>query len=192
MKIVTIHGAFSSKNAFNYIISKFPDHDWHETDYSGKISGIKDIIQDIDAQIKQPSLLIGHSMGGIIASNLLTNENVSGIITIAAPLNGLNYPYLLPWLYSKKSFINEIGPASSSILNTKKNIETSKKPVYNIITSNGFNPFMTEDNDGVVSVMSQISPSFTYKLPSPATHTEVLLHEDTVTTLKRIFEDFKK
>lgn len=192
MNIVTIHGAFSSKNAFNYIISKFPEHDWYETDYSDKIYGIDDIIKNIDAQIKKPSVIIGHSLGGIIASNLLTNENVCGIVTIASPLNGLNYPYLFPWLYSQKSFINEIGPSSLPIVNTKINIENTNKPVYNIITSNGFNPFIKEDNDGVVSVMSQISPSFTYKLPSSATHTEVLLHDDTIELLKQIFEDLKK
>lgn len=192
MNIVTIHGAFSSKNAFNYIMSKFPEYDWHETDYSGKISGIHDVIKSVEDQIVKPSLLIGHSMGGIIASNLLTNENVTGIITIATPLNGLNYPYVLPWLYTKKSFINEIGPSSPTIINTKKNIESTTKPVYNIITGRGFNPFITEDNDGVITVNSQITKAFTYKLASPATHTEVLLHEDTVTTLKRIFEDFRK
>ncbi len=192
MNIVTIHGAFSSKNAFNYIISKFPEHEWTEVDYSYKIYGIHDIIEEVDLLIKKPSIILGHSMGGIIAANLLNNPNVDGIITIASPINGLNYPYFPPWLYSRKSFINEIGPASFPILNTKQNIEDTTKPVYNIITGGGFNPFIKEDNDGVVSVISQVSPSFTYKLVTSSNHNEVLLANHTIELLADIFEDIMK
>ena len=56
MNIVTIHGAFSSKNAFNYIISKFPEHEWTEFDYSYKINGIDDIIEEVDLLIQKPSV----------------------------------------------------------------------------------------------------------------------------------------
>lgn len=191
MNIVTIHGAFSSKKSFNYIISNFPEYDWYESDYSEKIFGIDKVIEDLNNEIKYPSVLLGHSMGGIIASNLLTNNNVIAIITIASPLNGLNYPYFTPWIYSKKSFINELGSSSHIISNGKNNILNTKKQVYNVITSNGFNPFIKEENDGVISVASQIVQSFTYKFAAIANHHEVMIDPYTVELLTQIFKNIK-
>ena len=192
MNILTIHGAFSSPNAFNYIKTKFPEYQWLDADYSGINFGIDNIIKNINDELSEPVIILSHSMGGIIASNLLTNKNVSAIITIAAPLNGLNYSFVPPWFYIQKSFINEIGPNSPFVKNSLINIKNTTKPVYNIVVEGGFNPLISEANDGVVTVNSQIVKSFTYKLPIKSGHNEVLQNNELIGLLNKIFENIKE
>ena len=78
--------------------------------------------------------------------------------------------------------VSEISHSSSFI----KAIHTNKttKPVLHLITTQGFNPYIYEPNDGVVTLRSQKRWSCGHTIEIEANHSEVLLHEDTVNHLQ--------
>jgi len=187
--IVMIHGAFSSPISFNYIKHHISDYncefiDYSETNYgiSRVISDTKDIISGYDDVI-----LVGHSLGGIISTNIMDHKNVLGAITISSPLAGLE---IHPMTYfGKPSFAQEINCVSSTISKTKDNIHNSGKKVYSFITTGGFNPFIKEVNDGVVTLASQQISSINQTTHIVEyNHHEVLMSENVSIFIKHLLD----
>lgn len=187
MNVLCIHGAFSSPTVFNYIISQNTQINWSSFSYASRFHGVKSIIDDINKfldNIHEPTMLIGHSLGGVIGANLLTHTNVSGLITISSPIKGIRMPYASKW-FMQKTFVQEITPSSKPISNAKKNLDNTSKKVYNIVTVEGFNPFMMEMNDGVVTVNSQVYGPHE-KFYVEANHHEILQHNETINIIKNL------
>lgn len=181
MNILTIHGAFSSPIVFNYIASKKEQANWNHFSYADKMFGLDEVISDATKyldSLESSVILLTHSLGGIIGSCLLEHENVDGLITLASPLNGIRMPYGSKF-FMNRTFVQEIDVYSSHVLNAKKLLEDTDKKVYHIVSTEGFNPFMVEQNDGVVTVNSQLHGKHPKHLVS-ANHHEILQHDDTL------------
>lgn len=180
--ILAIHGAFSTPTIWNYLTLTSPkSYKWHFVDYSTQTSNISNIINEIKTQYKDTNTnfhLIGHSMGGLVALALESETWASSITTIATPLGGLDMSLLQLYL-SRSGFLGEIASYSKFIDKIHKAKYT--KPVQHIITTQGFNPWMFEPSDGVVSVKSQRSwhadNAIIHNIE--ANHSEVMMHSQT-------------
>lgn len=180
--ILAIHGAFSTPRMFNFLKRKLKSHTWEFLDYSDQVSDIDSIISLAKKRNPgEPCYVIGHSMGGLIGLSLLKEPWVQGVATIATPLGGLDINMLQSYL-SRSHFLSEIAH-NSSFIRTIHNIKTTK-PVLHLITTHGFNPYIYEPNDGVVTLRSQQRWSCGISYEIYANHSEVLLHEDTVLHLQ--------
>jgi pimeloyl-ACP methyl ester carboxylesterase len=185
-EIIGIHGAFSTPHSFNYLKTNL-NYDWRMFDYSSRQNGLDRIIDIFEAEINQPSIIIGHSLGGIIALNLMQNKNVKAVITLASPVNGVKVNPYMGWFLLKDNFVHEITPYSKIIRQTNEILEDSHKPIFHINSTSGYNPFLIESNDGVITLKSQ----YHYKNPKfevPANHHEILQHESTVEIISEILK----
>ena len=125
--------------------------------------------------------IVGHSMGGLIALSLGQEKSVSSIVTIATPLGGLDINLLQSYL-SRSHFLSEI--ANNSKFIRQLHSQKISTPTLHLVTTHGFNPYIYEPNDGVVTVRSQMRWKCGEVHEIHANHSEVLLHEDTVNHIK--------
>jgi pimeloyl-ACP methyl ester carboxylesterase len=179
-RIYAIHGAFSTPTIFNFLKLKLKDYTWEFLDYHADVRGVSEICDRIC--INEPCHVIGHSMGGLIALSAADHINVASITTIATPLDGLDVNAIQAYL-TRSGFINEI--AHRSRFMQQLHAYQYTQPVQHIITTNGFNPFMYTDNDGVVSLKSQRGWAAGPTIEVAANHSEVMMHSDTVQAIKR-------
>jgi esterase/lipase len=191
MKIIAIHGAFSSPSSFNHLKSNLAHHEWTCLDYSTRSHGIEKIIREFENDLSSPCFIIGHSLGGIIAANLSVHSNVRGIITLASPINGVVMNPLMQWMLLKNNFVHEITPSSYAIRQTQNILNYQMKPAFHLVTTKGFNPFMAEENDGVITTRSQIHAT-NLNIEIPTNHHEILQHGDTVATIDHILKKYRK
>jgi len=184
MDIFAIHGAFSTPVIFNYLRSRLNEHDWHFLDYHNDVNGVDDICAR--AVIDRPSHVIGHSMGGLIALALADNPNVISITTIATPLDGLSVNALQAYL-TRSGFINEVAHRSTFMQRLHRT--TYAQPVQHLLSTVGFNPYMYEPNDGVVTLKSQRSWAAGKTIELDANHAEIMLMDDTVAAVRRFMAE---
>lgn len=184
--IFAIHGAFSTPRMFSYLKSQLSEHTWHFLDYRDQISDVETIIEAAKKKIFSDKVhVIGHSMGGLMALALANEPWAKSVVTIATPLAGLDFNLVATYL-SRSHFLSEISQNSKFI----KQIHQKKYtiPVLHLITTQGYNPYMFEQNDGVVTLRSQKKWSCGTVAEIDANHSEVLLHEKTVEKLSNWFK----
>lgn len=194
MKILAIHGAFSTPYVFNYIQHKLDNYTFDHFSYQDKYKNVSTVIEDCNTKITHDNedvIILGHSLGGVIGANLLSNKKVKGLVTLASPVGGIKMNFYASNFLFKRTFIQEITPFSPVIVSCKDNIELTKKPVYNIITTSGFSPFMNNENDGVVTIESQLI-KHSKQIYVAANHHEILQHPQTILELAKIFPKIKK
>lgn len=177
--IFAIHGAWSSSVSFNYLRSQI-SADWNTISYNHSQDGVRDIIKRATDEITTPCTVIGHSLGGIVALHLHDNPLVERIITLASPLAGLELN-LVQLYFSRSKLIGQISKDSHIIKDMKH--ATYTKPVQHVIAGTGFNPFIYEDNDGVLPVKVQTGWSCGDFIKVNANHYEILQHPDTVSAI---------
>lgn len=180
MRIMCIHGAWSSSVSFNHLASRIRG-DWVRCSYAPS-DNLPDIIRRFDESCTDPCVVIGHSLGGIIALNLHDNPNVLGIATMASPLAGLQLTYLAKFL-SRSDLICDAS-SDSAVMRRTRSISYSK-PVLHLVSTRGFNPFAYEPNDGVVPMRSQRDWHCGEIVDIDANHYEILQHPDAVQALSR-------
>ena len=178
MIIFAIHGAFSTPTIFNYLRLRLSKCDWRFLDYHEDVKGVDDICAR--AVIDRPSHVIGHSMGGLIALALAADPNVISITTVATPLDGLGVNALQAYL-TRSGFINEV--AYRSMFMQRLHRTKYSQPVQHLISTAGFNPYMYEDNDGVVTLKSQRGWAAGPTIEIAANHAEIMLRDETVAQL---------
>lgn len=100
----------------------------------------------------RPAMLIGHSLGGIIAAICAGAPNVKRIVTICAPFGGIRFAEFLSIFMSHPLFndLRSHGPLLSYVRD-----HPMIKPHLAIVGSRGLPSFFHEENDGVISVASQ-------------------------------------
>lgn len=178
--LLFIHGAWSSSVCFSYLNSKLM---WTtglgqvlNLEYNTQVHSVPKAVaigRTLIEGLEDPTIIIGHSMGGVIGLGLHDEHNVDSIITIAAPLSGISLNrFLRSAILYRTPNLDDVF-CGSAYLN-KLHSATYHKPVNCVITTFGYNPGIFEKNDGVVTVRSQ-----TEWLPSTATSHEVALnHHD--------------
>ena len=183
MDIIAIHGAWSSSISFNHLRSQIQGS-WVVVDYDHASEGMWDIIQRSNDMITRPSIVIGHSLGGIAALHLHDNPLVSGIITLASPLAGLELNLLQIYL-SRSKLITQIANDTHLIRDMKK--RDYAKPVLHLVANYGFNPFIYGDSDGVLPKKVQTGWSCGKLVPIHTNHYEILQHQETIDNIKSFY-----
>lgn len=186
--LLGIHGAFSSPNSLNYIKEHLSDHEWKMVNYSDSIRGIENIIKTVNSQITKPTVVIGHSLGGIIGINLLKNPNVKKVITISSPINGLWFGFMVQMILARQTFITELKPSGTVIRTAKSLVDAHPDKITSIVTTKGLSPYIMEDNDGVLTVASQDYGNQN-KYFIPANHHEILQIDRTVQIIKLTLDE---
>jgi len=181
MKILAIHGAWSSNTSFNYIKSHTKSKNWHLIDYDHGVDSWHDIVAKSIGQIREPFIAIGHSLGGLIALQQTNDVLCKGIITLASPLAGLELNLAQLYL-SRGTLLNKIvkdGSVMREIHNFAYNV-----PVMHLIAIKGYNPFIYEDSDGVLPIKTQTGWSCGEICEIAANHYEILQSDAAVNAIK--------
>lgn len=152
MKVLLIHGANASKVCWNWIGSNIKNHDRFEWQM---MTDPEENLQIMEEKLSEPSLVVGHSMGGLYAWHLAQRhpDLVTGAISIATPWGGIIqadiwklFNFSTPWL----RMVSRLEPWT-----VQCRLLEPPVPWTNIVCSRGFDLLGVGANDGVVTVASQ-------------------------------------
>lgn len=160
-----IHGAWCTKNSFNYIIKKILDDHYvghiHCFEYDCNNENINSIVKRAKQQLHQinsnglPTVIVGHSLGGLIALKISQEKNVHRTITLASPLAGLKFNRLLhAFLLYHAPILKDLIP-DSRFMTSLHQKSFDKNPIDVIMSTEGFNPMIFDESDGVIPLESQ-------------------------------------
>ena len=188
--LVTIHGAWATKKSFNYVVNHIHTYkddglDVHNFEYDsidppiGGLHHISDEMYGKLGSLRNDVVIIGHSMGGILALSLEKHPNVKKVITVSSPISGIVMNNMIKTFLTVRAPLLSHAMAGSSFIDSIKN-QVYTKPVVNIVTTRGFNPAVFEQSDGVVTVNSQTSwaPSTSKLYTIQDSHHEVLQSDE--------------
>lgn len=181
-----IHGLNSSKHSFAYMaqelggVSKI-NYDSHQP--------LAESIVQVSRQLpkKDPIILIGHSLGGVIGLSLVLTKthNVQKLVTISSPLGGSGIAAFTRW-FMNIPVLSDITPSSPFIRQFQE--LQADVPVLSIVSTSGHMPVSYEQNDSVVAVKSQRALQYAKQVDVKANHFEVLLHEKTIKTVREFVQ----
>lgn len=180
--IYAIHGAFSSPVIFNYVRRQMgPSYTWHFLDYQNETGGLRDLIANAHS-FTRPHHVIGHSMGGLMALALINQPWVCSVTTISTPLGGVNMNLVQQYL-SRSEFMTDISSSGDFIRGLHKS--TPSKPVQHLVSTHGFNPWIYEPNDGVITLRSQRAFALGSVHDVASNHAEIMMNDRTVELLQK-------
>lgn len=192
-----IHGAWCSKQGFNYLTKKVLDDTnvgrIHAFEYDCQKETMLDIVRRAKTQLHDVSqnglktVVVGHSMGGLIALKLSQKSSVSRTITLASPLSGLKVNrWLHVFLLWHAPILRDIVPDSTFIRNLHKTAYDNN-PVDVLVAGAGFNPMIYEPSDGVVTIDTQMrwTPEKSNVIVINANHSEILQAPETIIRVER-------
>lgn len=137
---------------------------------------------------KDPIILIGHSLGGVISTLIALNQthNVQKVVTISSPLGGSQAAAWMRWFVTLP-VLSDITPSSFAM--RRLVTETAPCPVLSIVSTSGGLPMISrEPNDSVVTVSSQKALKYAKKIEVKANHFEVLMHEKTIEAVRKFVQ----
>lgn len=150
MKVVLIHGAGATAVSWATVVIRIPiaftipTYNIHEP--FEKI--MKDVEQAID---DKPTIVIGHSFGGIVAYHLAQkHKNIVAGMSIATPWSGSVMAQIGSMFWYGNQFFKNIGRYEDHIRYIRNN--PINIPWTNIVTTKGL---FNNEYDGVVSISSQ-------------------------------------
>jgi pimeloyl-ACP methyl ester carboxylesterase len=177
-----IHGFNSSHYSFAYLAKELGAVS--NIDYKS-YQPLEKSVLDVGLHLphKEPVILIGHSLGGVLAMMLALKgqHNVQGVVTISSPLGGSKAASLTRW-FMNLPILNDITPSSDAM----KLFKSKPAPcsVLSIISTGGHLPAAGEANDSIVSVQSQSALKYAQKVEIPANHFEILMHDQTIEAVR--------
>lgn len=185
MQILYVHGAGASEQSFHWLQEQLP---MPSRFFSYPVDDpITWSLRRLEKRINigNPIILLGHSLGGVLAAACANLPNVQKLITINAPFGGVQFAALLK-LFTSDGLIRDLH-YNSPLLTMVRSL-TIGKPHLAIVGTNGL-PFFAESNDGAITVVSQTAiPNVTYKL-LPLNHFEVLLSSKVADLIKTFIND---
>lgn len=177
MHIWFIHGANASPVSFEYLKGALDWSNYTDITYSAKapIHETVDRLVDMLDNEEDEVHIIGHSMGGILASAIAQRRplQVETVTTISTPFGGSETANLMSFFMPFDPFLKNI--RSSNDVLTKVRREGAAVPTLSIITTACSNPFEPRKNDGVVTVQSQLDFPGAIQIEHELNHFEALL-----------------
>ena len=154
MQLVYIHGASASSESFNYIRTKVGNGiDINYDSRNGFENNLADMLNIL--QDAKDIFFIAHSLGGIYSLHIANAipKQVLGAVTLSTPYGGAEVADVAKYFLPFSRLLRDIGPNSWVM----KQADTIKiqHPWCNVVTVKGQSPFITEANDGVVTIDSQ-------------------------------------
>ena len=191
MKLVYIHGASATSESFNYIRSKLGDG--IAVNYDSR-NGFENNLDAIKEQIGKTKdvFFIAHSLGGIYALHLANAipKQVLGAVTLSTPYGGAEVADVAKYFLPFSRLMRDIGP-SSWVMKQANNIKI-QHPWTNVVTVRGQSPFMTEANDGVVTISSMKHHADMELVEVDYNHYEVVLSDQIVDIIIERIKKFNK
>ena len=191
MKLVYIHGASATSESFNYIRSKLGDG--IAVNYDSR-NGFENNLDAIKEQIGKTKdvFFIAHSLGGIYALHLANAipKQVIGAVTLSTPYGGAEVADVAKYFLPFSRLMRDIGP-SSWVMKQANKIKI-QHPWTNVVTVRGQSPFMTEANDGVVTISSMKHHEDMELVEVDYNHYEVVLSDQIVNIIQERTNKFRK
>lgn len=176
MKLLYIHGANASGASWNYVRERVPGPDV-VLEYSSVSSFYSNLKSMRKAIGKEKLFIIGHSLGGIYALHLSKQlgEQCLGAISISTPIGGSSLAdlarLLIPWF----KLFGDVGVCSKPVVEAQEIARELTIPWTQVVTTAGGVPYVPDQNDGVVSIISQTMHSNRMTVVKmPSNHYEVL------------------
>jgi len=183
MKLVYIHGANATSESFNYIRDKLGAG--LDINYDSR-NGFENNLKDMLVHLKDVKdiVFIAHSLGGIYALHIANAmpKQVLRAVTISTPYGGAEIADYAKYFLPFSRLMRDIGP-NSWVMKQSDKIKI-QHPWTNIVTVKGQSPFMTEPNDGVVSIASQRHHDDMELVDVDHNHYEVVLSDRVVNIIK--------
>ena len=184
MKLVYIHGASATSESFNYIRQQIGGND-AVVNYDSR-NGFENNLAAIKEQLGKTKdiFFIAHSLGGVYALHLANAipKQVLGAVTLSTPYGGAEVADVVKYFMPFSRLMRDIGPSSWAMKQASK--IKIQHPWTNVVTVKGQSPFMSEPNDGVVSIASQKHHEDMELLEIDYNHYEVVLSEQVVNIIK--------
>lgn len=177
LRICYVHGAGASPRSFNWLCDRLPSHTPKLFSYPiGESVG--SVARRLEAELRDDvqTVLMGHSLGGVIAALCSELPNVYRLVTLCAPFGGVRYVDVMS-LFSFEPLFHDLRPHGHLLSSLRH--RSSYTPHLGIVGTSGL-PFITEQNDGVVTVSSQTALSGAIYKMLPLNHFEVLLSSEVV------------
>jgi len=185
MHIIYVHGAGASSRSFNYIRCKLPSHVATLIEYNvdtplvETIDNVKNIILSTG---NKDSIIVSHSLGGVIALSVANKIDIKKIVTLSSPFGGAAVANFLRILNPTNQLFKDVSTISPVIMDLKKPENTD---VLSIVTSGGQSSLLTGKNDGVISLESQMAlKDINYK-EYELNHFEVLLSNEVIKDIEK-------
>ncbi len=168
-----IHGAASTPLSFNWLKGQLRPHVAVDIAYENQTPLVETIsyIRAEVAKCEVAPILIGHSLGGVIAASVAQVAPVSKIATMGTPFGGSFAASVMRWFMPTQLMrdISQQSPILASLQN-----DPPKIPILSFVTDSGLS-VMGERTDGVVTVRSQTALKGPVYITVPNNHFEVLL-----------------
>lgn len=187
MKLVYLHGAHGSETCFNYLRSKL-DYDNVVLPYLSSErfeDNLKTLLEKC-LNLNDQVFFIGHSLGGIYAYHLaqLLMDKVVGAVTIAAPYGGTFLCDLLGVFFPHYPLWKDVSTRSPVIRSLRK--MSAPTNWHQIVCQTKRTGYLMENNDGLLTVSSQMALSGVNYIPVESTHYEVLMNDDVVSIIRKV------
>jgi pimeloyl-ACP methyl ester carboxylesterase len=176
-----IHGAGGSETSFNFLRHRFSEHAprFFSYDVSEPVESCIGRLSQMIGNEQHSAVLIGHSLGGIIARGCGTLHNVTHLVTLCAPFGGIPYAEFLA-VFNRASIYSDLRMFSPLL--TQLRTRHINAPHLPIVASRGL-PHIDQPNDGVITVSSQTAiPGLNY-LNLKLNHFEVLMSDYVASTI---------
>jgi pimeloyl-ACP methyl ester carboxylesterase len=193
--IVYIHGANATAASFTHIRQYVRDY-FDEPDimleYKSE-NGFENNLKDMKGQLDDADRLffVSHSLGGIYSLHLADHykETTRGGTSLSTPYGGSKEADYAKYFLPFSRLMRDIGPMSKPMASAKK------LPAPNnwtqIVTTVGQSPWITEPNDGVVTLESMKFRKDFELVEVPLNHYEVVISDKVVEiVLERIKRAF--
>ena len=163
--IVYIHGASATAESFTHIKQFVRDHveepdidlEYNSADgFDHNLERMKGRLDDADRLF-----FVSHSLGGIYSLHLANyyNDRTVGGVSLSTPYGGSRQADFARYFLPFNRLMKDIGPMSRPMAEAQK---LPAPPNWTqVVTTRGASPWITEPNDGVVTIESmQARPDF--------------------------------
>ena len=159
MKIFYIHGANASPRSFTFLSDRI-QHSCEFADYSSS-DGFFNNLRLMKEQVSQDNwFIVSHSLGGIYAAHLSSflGNRLKGVVSLSTPYGGSEISDVMLFVHPFTRLFRDTGTMSKPITEAQHIIKCNTHPDWTaIVTTSGRVPYLPGQNDGVVSVDSQVA-----------------------------------